>query len=1015
MAISYDDWKKQYEGMTTEQQKNYASMVKGNATAEEYANRYIQERGLGNTNSNGSTNQNYTVNNTQWTNTPTATTNTSNSNNQNGSTYDFSNNNSETRYVTDEDRRRSQEAYKKTMELYWNQNGSPLSDWRNWDGNTYWKFVFDADEYLDQSKFWKSDWTGIQVKEGTAAQTGRPDYTAEDTNRLNEMIHNLNEYRNTNPSFFNDRDTFNRVFEYNQRESQAQRDLLDSYWKKAQDYKKASSYNNSSSFSTDLDNWNISESEFEALKQYNQDVYIKWQQDMQNKLNSAIANLANPFSIDDMTTALNKIIEKFNLQAGDPYDVIWWWEDMMQRTWAWDSMKEAQKQFTDADATIAKINSIQKSYSNSTSNLSSARMNKALEPYISLLSNQLASGQHWQSLYQTQLWTANNYANTIQMQGQEDTRAFNDKLNALKFAMTADSYRTPEQQQQLLLQTEQIRNDMSLLNQSKLNDLSLYNQYATAKLENQLEYELQDLNVSDPAQLRANLSRVLDQYYSQYWDIIQRPKQQVIDDVIAQAEAEWISVAEALRKNFIEPLQSKPEYKKSVSDAYWMNAKNEYIKIWDSWAVLTTNPDGSFSVSYLWWGSAWVGSAGSVWSNWVYNFSEWEVRTWDTIWNDINSIWHILQSDDWLRVWTYTSKNWYTYNVYPDRETWIQATVNLLKKWYYWKTLADAAQKWIWQWKDISTAKSVITKLWLSLDEKLGDNNVRKFIEAMWTWEWTLKWWQSLEDWAKWGKDLSWYKTTEEVSWVTSDPYSWVSWYTKNWTEINAGWWITSLESTYAQDKWRSDWDRDAVLNWYWITIKDFNEQRKKYAEHMMATELQSTLQDSLDRINALIEWEDKENSWIWDYHQWWLDRMSVDTEGEKSWVDNLINPFWSYTDATKWKSLFDYLKNNETLNKFLNLKQNWATFWAMQQAEWDMIASSVSELKWEQPKEVFQDNLKKVKERLEKQMMEIDPSYSPDGWISADYLEQKWLKLNQTWAWYNNMTLTWMIDYVAW
>ena len=44
MAISYDDWKKQYEGMTTEQQKNYANMVKGNATATEYANRYIQEK-----------------------------------------------------------------------------------------------------------------------------------------------------------------------------------------------------------------------------------------------------------------------------------------------------------------------------------------------------------------------------------------------------------------------------------------------------------------------------------------------------------------------------------------------------------------------------------------------------------------------------------------------------------------------------------------------------------------------------------------------------------------------------------------------------------------------------------------------------------------------------------------------------------------------------------------------------------------------------------------------------------
>ena len=82
--------------------------------------------------------------------------------------------------------------------------------------------------------------------------------------------------------------------------------------------------------------------------------------------------------------------------------------------------------------------------------------------------------------------------------------------------MTVNSYRTPEQQAQLQLQTQQIQNDMSLLNQSKLNDLSLYNQYATAKMQNQLNYEMQDLTVTDPKQLRANLSNVLDQWYSQY-------------------------------------------------------------------------------------------------------------------------------------------------------------------------------------------------------------------------------------------------------------------------------------------------------------------------------------------------------------------------------------------------------------------------------------------------------------------------------------------------------------------
>jgi hypothetical protein len=57
---------------------------------------------------------------------------------------------------------------------------------------------------------------------------------------------------------------------------------------------------------------------------------------------------------------------------------------------------------------------------------------------------------------------------------------------------------------------------MNLLNQAKQNDLALYNQYATAKMQNQLNYEMQDLTVTDPKQLRANLSNVLDQYYDTY-------------------------------------------------------------------------------------------------------------------------------------------------------------------------------------------------------------------------------------------------------------------------------------------------------------------------------------------------------------------------------------------------------------------------------------------------------------------------------------------------------------------
>jgi protein-tyrosine phosphatase len=82
--------------------------------------------------------------------------------------------------------------------------------------------------------------------------------------------------------------------------------------------------------------------------------------------------------------------------------------------------------------------------------------------------------------------------------------------------MDYNSYRTPEQKAALELQKEQISNNMDVLKQSQMNDLALYNKYATAKLQNQLNYEMQDLTVTDPKQLRANLSNVLDQWYSQY-------------------------------------------------------------------------------------------------------------------------------------------------------------------------------------------------------------------------------------------------------------------------------------------------------------------------------------------------------------------------------------------------------------------------------------------------------------------------------------------------------------------
>ena len=195
-------------------------------------------------------------------------------------------------------------------------------------------------------------------------------------------------------------------------------------------------------------------------------------------------------------------------------------------------------------------------------------MQKALAPYqqreVDLQNSYttLLNGRN------SNLAVANQSANALAMQAAEDQRIWNQRYQALGFAMSTASYRTPEQQAQLQLQTQQIQSDMSLLNQAKTNDLSLYNQYALAKLNNKLNSELTDLSVTDEAQLRANLNNVLSGYYDQWGAIIQRPQSEVVDDVLAYAKANNVTVAEALRKNFIEPLQSKKEYKTKVAEEY---------------------------------------------------------------------------------------------------------------------------------------------------------------------------------------------------------------------------------------------------------------------------------------------------------------------------------------------------------------------------------------------------------------------------------------------------------------
>ena len=456
---------------------------------------------------------------------------------------------------------------------------------------------------LDQSKFNEAPWK-ITVQEWSAKDTWKPDYQISTDARLNEMKGNLDQYFQDSPRMFSDRETFNRVFQYNERESDAQRQLLDSYWKRKEDMDKASTYTSWEAINNWMKNWEITTDQLNLLKEYNPEAYQKWQQLQEDEIMKRIVNDIVPKTVEEISWKINSMIEALGIQAQDALDIEWIYNDTMAKTWAYQTLEDCNRTVKQIEEVINKKTAIMNRYASSTwwtvsDALAAARMAKAIAPYNEQLQGLQYQYQDYANLYSQKTATATQAANVRAMQAQENQRIWQQKCSALWFATSALSYRTPEEQAQLDIQKQQALNESNLLYQSKLQDLNRYNTYATAKLQNQLQNELTDLSVEDENQLKANLNNALSDYYKNYWDIIQRSQAQAVEDILAYAKKNGVSVAQALTDNFIKPLQNKAEYKQKVASDYGMLSKQSISTInWRS-VIMTTNPDGSISYKYI--------------------------------------------------------------------------------------------------------------------------------------------------------------------------------------------------------------------------------------------------------------------------------------------------------------------------------------------------------------------------------------------------------------------------------
>lgn len=188
---------------------------------------------------------------------------------------------------------------------------------------------YDPNEVLDQSRFTDPN-AQVRVQEGNARQTGQPDYQMESEARDNEIINNLNSYKVSNPEFFRDRETFNRSFNYGVRNARQQA-VLDSFWIRKQDSDKISNYTTAESISEGVKNADLTKNQLNLLREQYPDLYKQWQDKEREITNLRIVNKTVPTDPTDTAHLFNNLVEKLNLQSGQPYNFIKRWEDALEK------------------------------------------------------------------------------------------------------------------------------------------------------------------------------------------------------------------------------------------------------------------------------------------------------------------------------------------------------------------------------------------------------------------------------------------------------------------------------------------------------------------------------------------------------------------------------------------------------------------------------------------------------------------------------------------------------------
>ena len=160
-------------------------------------------------------------------------------------------------------------------------------------------------------------------------------------------------------------------------------------------------------------------------------------------------------------------------------------------------------------------------------------------------------------------------------------------------------------------------------------------------------------------------------------------------------------------------------------------------------------------------------------------------------------------------------------------------------------------------------------------------------------------------------------------------------------------------------EKFLEEWKIDStdakysdLKNSYNITDQEFNQMAQNYARtEGKANELESASSALEAAINLYeyINWNKSKTVWFNDSKQDWI----------FDWMWWYVPKLW--WDAYDAKNYYDTLMSNLTLDKLIETKKQWATYWAMSEWEWNLLKSAATSLDWGSTWAKFKENLENM------------------------------------------------------